>query len=79
MAPTTKKMTPREWYNKKATQYQEATNIPWSFVSPFNSHPLSSECYETMMRMAYEKAYFGLTNTQEDVEIANAIMILDRL
>jgi hypothetical protein len=78
MNPTQKKITARDWYNKKANLYRDLTGTDWSFVDPYSSHPMASECFETMMRMAYEKAYFGFTTSQEDIEIANAIMIRDR-
>jgi hypothetical protein len=75
----TQRLTPREWLNKKTQEWKNKTGLMWSFVDPYSSHPLSSECYEVMMRMGIEKNYFGLTDTQEDIEIANAIMIRDRL
>ena len=72
-------MEVRDWYNKKTKLYKEVTGTDWDFVNPYSDHPMSSECYEVMMRMAHEKAYFGLTTPNEDIEIANAIMIRDRV
>lgn len=76
---TNPKKTPREWYKSKAFLYNKATGQEWSFVEPYSDHPMSSYCYETLQRIGIEKRYFGLTTLQEDVEIANAVMIRDLL
>jgi hypothetical protein len=63
-------LTPREWFKKKSSEYKNLTGEVWVFKE-------AQDCYETLMRMAVEKRFFGLTSYQEDLEIANAVMIRD--
>jgi len=72
-------MTPRDWLQEKMKQYKARTGEVWDFVDPYSDHPLASYCSETLMRMGVEKRYFGLTSPQENLEIANAIMIRERI
>ena len=70
-------MKPNDWYAHMRKKYKEKHGVEWRHVDPFSDHPEASVCYETMMRMGVEKRYFGLTTQDEDVSIANAIMIRD--
>ena len=67
-----KSLTPRDWFKQKSRDYKSITGQTWEFKE-------AQDCYEVMMRMGVEKRFFGLTSYQEDLEIANAIMILDTI
>jgi hypothetical protein len=75
----TKRKTTRDWFREKSQEFQHKTGKTWEFVDPSSNHPYSSLCSETLMRMGIEKRYFGLTSYQEDLEIANSIIIRDLL
>lgn len=72
-------MKPEDWYNKKKKEFGGKFNSDWEYVCPFSEGIRSRYCYETMMRMAIEKRYFGVTTQEEDVLIANAIMIREEM
>jgi len=72
-------LKPEDWYNKKKKEYRDKFNRDWEYVCPFSESTKSRYCYETMMRMAIEKRYFGVTTQDEDVLIANAIMIREAM
>ena len=67
-------MSPELWYKNKRAEYLRFFNKEWDHIN------FGDSClYETMMRMAVEKKFFGLTTFEEDVMIANAIMIRDKV
>ena len=66
-------MTPKEWYNKKRVAYLRYHNKEWTFV-PWE-HSLVQE---TLMRMGVERSYFGFCTLDEDVLIANAVLMRER-
>ena len=65
-------LTPRGYFKQKSQDYKRITDEVWEFKE-------EQDCYETLMRIGIEKKFFGLTNYQEDLEIANAVMIRDIL
>lgn len=67
-----KKLTVKEWYDKKRSEYLRWFNSEWQFL-PWDYWQVQ----ETLMRIAIEKRYFGLTTFDEDVMIANAVIIRD--
>jgi hypothetical protein len=72
-------MKPEEWYSNKRSEYKKVFGNDWSHVDPWSCHSMAGYCYETMIRMGAEKRYFGITTQDEDVMIANAIMIREAL
>lgn len=65
-------ITAEEWYKQKKIDYKLYFNEEWSFL-PWDN----SAVYETLMRSAIEKQFFGITSFDEDVLIANSIIIRD--
>ena len=67
-------MTVQEWYNKKRKEYLRLHNEEWKFLNWNNSL-----IQETCMRMSFERQYIGLVTPDEDVIIANCIVIKDTI
>ena len=66
--------TPKEWYDKKRKEYIRWFNYDWEFI-PWDHWAIQ----ETLMRIAIEKRYFGLTTFDEDVMIANTVIMRDKI
>lgn len=66
------RLTVKQWYDIKRKQYLRYFNKEWDFL-PWDD----SRVQETLMRIRIEKMYFKLTTFDEDVMIANTVIMRD--
>lgn len=66
--------TAKDWYDQKRIDYLRYTNREWEFI-PWDHWQVQ----ETLMRIGIEKKFFGLTTFDEDVLIANCVIMRDSI